>query len=134
MRERSQAETRPSNLPLPKQCQSWPIPGASPHFSNSSLWHCQTSPVLLLLFSKFASCSQIILSLSPEAWTIFSPILLLQSHFGTPSPPTEVNHRRPELFQVTAPMEMIRKPVQTTFPFPAQISGNSSLPTFAQLA
>lgn len=105
-------------------------------FSNSSLWHCQTSLVRLLLFSKFVSISQITLWLSPWAWTIFSPVLLLQSHFGAPHPPrlpTKVPDRRSELSQATAPMEMIREPVHTASPFPAQISGNSSLPTFGQL-
>lgn len=101
-------------------------------FSNSSLWHCQTSPVLLLLFSKLASCSHPLTA--SRSWDHLLPNSAVPIPPGDPHPPTKVSHRSSELSQVTAPMEIITEPVQTAFPFPAQISGNRSLPTFGHLA
>lgn len=134
---RSQAETRPLNVPLPKQCESWPIPRVCPPvFQTTAFRHCQTS-LLLLLFSKpvsqfsnhpfTVSRSLNHPSSTPAAavllWDPLSSQLPAKSLMGGQSSP-----------QVTTPAEMITAPFQTTFPFPAQISGNSSQPTFGHLA
>lgn len=121
------------NLPLPKQCGSWPILGACPAvLQTPAFQHCQTPSNLLLLFSKTVASSQIILLLSPSTWTILCPLLLLQSQFGSSCPPrvpTKVSPGRTELPQVTLPQKQRPFP-DKFFPFPAQFSGTSSLPTF----
>lgn len=111
------------------------------------------SLVLLLLFFKLQplalpdiSCSafqQVCIMFSNHPLTVSRSLAhLLPSSavaiplWDPPLPrlPTKVSHRRSELPLVTAPMEMIREPFQTTFPIPAQVTGNSSLPTFGQFA
>lgn len=131
----TESERRPLDIPLQKQCESWPISGVCPAaFMAAAFQHFQTLSVAHRVCSL-----QIILLLTPEAWTALWPYLPLQSFVGTPSLPAQVPGGSlgggSELPWVAAPAEATgERPFSKPPPFPAQLPGSSDLPTFGHLA
>lgn len=115
---RSQAETRPLNLLLPKQCLSWPIPAVSPPvFKLQPLalpdisW---SDTAFQQVFTMFSNCR---LTVSRSLDHLLPNPAVAIPLWDPPSSQASHKSLSQEVRAPPGPMEVIREPFQTIFPF-----------------